>query len=219
MPSAKKIVHPAEDDRFDAAAYRGHNERDPRALSGGPCEDKHLVVQIGPRTDPGSELFSGNQSARWVDCAKCGLRMGTYPFKGNGGKTIVVVDPSIVEEALTRIKEMGMWNECSKKLVDGMIKIIEGERQVSAASTQNVVTTRPLPMFKTAASQMKQLPSCAEPDKMKKRVESAESVSSTTSKLKVKNTLIVCQICNDEGHGARDCPELIWQYEEEQEDL
>jgi hypothetical protein len=206
MSSAKQKVHPAEDDRFDAKAYRAHNEKDPRVLGAGPCEDKHLKVQFGPSMDPSSEFVHGNQFARWVDCAKCGLRMGTYPFKGTVGKFGVDVDPSMVEEALSRIRGMKWWSECSKMLVDGMIKIIEDERQGSAAGTQNVMKKKHPALSKAGRSPLQHVCACCEPYFVKKESEAEQSIDPPKKKVKVNPTMIVCQLCSEDGHGAKDCP-------------
>jgi hypothetical protein len=218
MPSAKQTVHAAEEDKFDAEFYRLLNEKDPRALGGGPCEDKHLKVQVGAKTEQSAVLVHGNQSARWVDCAKCGLRMGTYSRSDNGRKSIVVLDPLIVEEALTRIKEMGMWDECSKKLVDGMIKIIQGERQVRDACTKKVVKEGPLPLFTATMPQLECSQSCSDQNKVKKEVEAEKSSASSCRTVKVEPSLIVCQLCYDEGHQAPDCYLLNAQFEHDEED-
>jgi hypothetical protein len=218
MPSSKQTDPPAGNDRFDAEVYRVLNEKDPRALGGGPCEDKHLKVQIGAETEPSAVLFHGNQSARWMDCAKCGLRMGTYPLNDNGRKSVVVLDPVIVEEALTRIKDIGMWNDCNKKLVDGMIKIIQGERQVSAACTHKEVRASRLPLFKPANFRNQYAQSSTEQSKVKKEVEAEKSSGSTSKTVQVKITMVVCQLCNEEGHGAPDCYLLNAQFEHNEED-
>ncbi len=46
MPTSKTWKHPADDERFDATAYKSHNDKDPRSLGAGPCENKHLVALV-----------------------------------------------------------------------------------------------------------------------------------------------------------------------------
>jgi hypothetical protein len=209
MPTSKTWKHPADDERFDATAYKSHNDKDPRSLGAGPCENKHLVALVDSKTDPNDMLFNGNQAARWVDCATCGLRMGTYPFKGHSGKFMVEVHPTIVAEALSRIMVMEQWNACSKKLVDGMIKIIEGERQVDAVVTATSVRSSPKPKGMSAKSQVKPSKSGSVPEEPKGEALQAVMSLSTMKEKEVGDFILVtCQICNEEGHGARECPDL-----------
>ncbi len=71
--------------------------------------------------------------------------MEPFPFRGQCGQFMVDVHPTIVAEAHSRIMEMNKWNECNKKLVDGMIKIIVVEPRVDAAATSTSVQSSPKP--------------------------------------------------------------------------
>jgi hypothetical protein len=208
MPTTKTWKHPADDERFDPTLYIGHSEQDPRACGAGPCGKQHLVALIDSKTDPKAMLFNGNQAARWVDCATCGLRMGTYPFKGYTGKFMVDVHPTIVAEALSRILETNKWNDCNKKLVDGMIKIIEGERQVDAAAKSTSVRSRPKPQHIPAKSQVTPPKSGAVLEGPREELQAVLSVASKKETEVGDFILVTCQICSGEGHGARECPEL-----------
>ncbi len=208
MPTCKTWTHPADDERCDASVYKSHSEKDPRAIGAGPCEDKHLLALGGSKTHPCGMLFNGNQAARWVDCATCGLRMGTYPFRGHSGKFMVEVNPTIVAQALSRIMEMNKWNECNKKLVDGMIMIIEGERQVDDAATSTSVRSRPKPKVISAKSQVKPPTSGSVPEEPRDELLAGSSIATMQEQEVGDFILVTCQICNEEGHGARECPDL-----------
>ena len=208
MPLVKTWIHPADDERCDSTVYRNLNEKDPRAISAGPCADMHLLEHGGSKAHPGGMLFNGNQAAHWVDCATCGLRLGTYPFKGHSGKFIVEVHPTIVEQALDRIMKMNKWNECNKKLVDGMIMIITGERQVESAAASPSSTSTQKPKVITAKSQ-EQPPISVSVLEGPGHEMLSGSIIDTMHALEVENFILVtCQICNEEGHGAKECPDL-----------
>jgi hypothetical protein len=208
MPISKTWKHPADDERFDPTVYIGHSETDPRACAAGPCGDQHLDDLIDSKADPTAVLFNGNQAARWVDCATCGLRMGTYPFKGYTGKFMVDVHPTIVTEALSRIMEMNKWNDCNKKLVDGMIKIIEGERQVDSAAKSTSVRSSPKSEEYPAKTQVKPPKSGPVPEEPREELQAVLSVSNMTETEVDDFILVTCQICSVVGHGARECPDL-----------
>jgi hypothetical protein len=134
--------------------------------------------------------------------------MGTYPFRCHSGKFMVEVNPTIVAEALSRIMEMNQWNECNKKLVNGMIMIIEGERQVDDATTSTSVKSSPKPKVISAMLRVKPPTSGSVPEEPRDELQPGSSVTTMQEQTVGDFILDTSQICNEEGHGARECPDL-----------
>ena len=154
-------MHPAQDKTIDVNLFHAQDGLDPRCC-GGPCQQRHLR----PAKPHGEDLpalefreWSGNRYARWVDCRRCGLRLGTWPKLGYTGEKRAQVDPRWVlrafeEAAKDNIKDANMEGPLMKVYIEKaraeykiQSKIAQGPRRApkgqGKASTENDLRKEP----------------------------------------------------------------------------
>ena len=90
MPRAAKVFCLPEDDvQLNLELFKESDPRDPRIQGEGVCGDLHKAMMdaklLGLR-DETQVHWGENPYARWMDCAVCAARLGTWPKKGNSGK-------------------------------------------------------------------------------------------------------------------------------------
>ena len=97
--------------------------RDPRRNAAcWPCFGQH-VVQKG-----------SNQYGSWTKCTRCSVRL-SYQSKENGTSSSQSEDEvQVIAAALARLRRTSANDEISADRVNAMIKIIQGERALTAAS-------------------------------------------------------------------------------------
>ena len=112
---------------MDQERFIAVDEADPRQLGEGPCAALH---QLGtPTTSPAHPsrqksptrladaprdipfVFGGNQHGRWVECGRCGLRLGYWPKRGALGRPAPAASPDLVRAALAAVRLQG-WGDC-----------------------------------------------------------------------------------------------------------
>ena len=86
--------------------------RDPRALGEGPCGTEHFGKQ------------TGNQWARWTDCAKCCLRIEYIPYKHSPSMNTRTENPKDVRDALHELGAAQIWENMEAKQMQAKIKEI-----------------------------------------------------------------------------------------------
>ena len=88
------------------------DNRDPRAMGHGPCGTEHFGKQ------------TGNQWARWTDCAKCGLRIEYVPYKHSPSMSTRTENPKDVHDALEELAAALIWEDMDAKRMQAKIKEI-----------------------------------------------------------------------------------------------
>ena len=152
MPKqAKQWTSPANDTDVNTELFFAQDARDPRSLGDGPCQAEHeqpLTPRASKHTFPIE--YGANQWQRWASCARCGLRVGSWPKHGYTGKNNTLRNPTVVAQACLVLKARGTTP--SKKIMDALIAQIEAEEKLRAdtkESTRDGGDHPPTEMFAT----------------------------------------------------------------------
>jgi len=152
MPKqARQWKSPANDPDVKTELFFEQDARDPRSLGDGPCGAEHeqpLTPRASKNTYPIE--YGSNQSQRWASCARCGLRVGSWPKHGYTGKYNTLRNPAVVAQACLVLKARGTTP--SKKIMDALIAQIEAEEKLGADkknSTRDGGEHPPTEMFAT----------------------------------------------------------------------
>ena len=208
-------VHPIADTSIDKEFFKPQDPQDPRAQHQGPCGAEHTTASLEDLPRTGKTIFNANRYSRWADCNTCGLRLGFWPRQGHTGKFTKQVHPKVVEEAMRRVMEMGRWDTCTKKLVDGLIQTIEGEIKTTGASApttprqrtrQETRATSSPPSCQSAAAAAAGRATARQTNKAGRAPTSPVPPAEEDENKEEDYVIVTCQICGAEGHAALECP-------------
>ena len=99
---------------------------DPRTLGHGPCgqshKSEHSEQQLREGVANGTFLQLGNQSACYIKCTRCALRVGYWHRHEATGEYRALWCPSTVTAALLSLKEAGLWESGNHKDMEDFLK-------------------------------------------------------------------------------------------------
>jgi hypothetical protein len=169
--SAAEWVPPCDDKEIDILRAVCGDPQDPRIAGLGPCDDAHqdkFNLDIKEKM-PDILFWGGNGYSRWVDCLRCGVRLGFWPKAGWVGKFRRSVNPEVVKEALEELMSEGKWESASGTDVKAKISQIEG-RLADMKST-----TKAAPQAKNKKKEDKAKTVQAQADRAAKTAEKAKA--------------------------------------------
>jgi hypothetical protein len=82
-------------------------------------------------------LFKGNNFARWVICATCGLRVAYWPTLGYTGHSRRNTNPEVIMAALLRCQELWNTSLMNEKVIRDHIALEEAERRIRAITAKS----------------------------------------------------------------------------------
>ena len=99
--------------------------RDPRRNAAcWPCFGEHIVQR------------GSNKYGSWTKCARCSVRLSYQSKESNSTSSQSENEVQVIAAALARLRRTSASDEISADSVNAMIKIIQGERALTASLSQ-----------------------------------------------------------------------------------